>query len=101
MDIPDRRTPLDEAKFFTQKVVTYALLAIFAGVTGTVLYQSDQSERSMILQTVINMTLLAVGYWLGSSKGATDSNDAIGKIAQSAAPATAAAVAAVLFASPA
>jgi hypothetical protein len=75
-----RVNTIDEAKFATQKTVTYALLLIFAAVAGWVLYQNDQSERSMVLQTVINLTLLAVGYWLGASKAAADSNDAIGKI---------------------
>ena len=60
----------DEAKFSTQKVVTYILLLIFASVTANVLAGQDQAERSMLLQTVINLTLLAVGYWLGSSKAA-------------------------------
>lgn len=78
----DRRSPftIDEAKFSTQKILTYVLVGIFAAVTTNVLYVNDQSERSMILQTVINLTLLAVGYWLGSSKGAADSNETISKI---------------------
>lgn len=92
----EKRSPfsIDEAKFFTQKVVTFAILLIFAGTVATVLYQADQSERSMILQTVINLTLLAVGYWIGASKGAADSNDVIGKIAKGAPAVSAAAVAA-------
>ena len=79
----ERRT-MDEAKFGTQRIVTYALILIFASVTAVVLYQEDQSERSMVLQTVINLTLLAVGYWLGSSKGAADSRDAMSRIAEAA-----------------
>jgi len=92
----DRRQPfqVDEAKFSTQKGVTYILLFIFASVTANVLSGQDQAERSTILQTVINLTLLAVGYWLGSSKAATDTNAAMGRIAQGSAPAAAAAVAA-------
>lgn len=71
---------LDERKFSTQKVVTYILLAIFSAVTANVLAHADQSERSMILQTVINITLIAVGYWLGASKpanGERDHNDQV------------------------
>ena len=70
----ERRAPfqVDEAKFSTQKAITYALLTIFAAVTAVVLYQNDQSERSMVLQTIINLTLLGVGYWLGSSKDAAN-----------------------------
>lgn len=85
---------VDEAKFATQKIVTYALLTIFTGVTATILYQNDQSERSMILQTVINLTLLAVGYWVGASKTAADSTGSLGKIAESAGTQQAKAVAA-------
>lgn len=87
----ERRQPFqaDEAKFSTQKIVTYILLLIFASVTANVLMGQDQAERSMLLQTVINLTLLATGYWLGSSKAATDTNAAMGRIAQGSAPATA------------
>lgn len=80
--IERRSTPfvIDEAKFSTQKTITYLLLVIFTAVSANVLMNNDQSERSMVLQTVINLTLLAVGYWLGSSKGAADSNATIGSI---------------------
>ena len=64
---PERRR-LDEAKFSTQRVVTYLLILIFAAVTANVLLGADQAERSTILQTVINFTMIAVGYWLGASK---------------------------------
>ncbi len=86
-----RQNLLDEAKFSTQKMVTYILLMIFSAATTNVLLGTDQAERSTILQTIINLTILGVGYWLGSSKGATDSNASIGKIAESSAPAAAAA----------
>lgn len=92
----ERREPfvIDQAKFSTQREVTYVLLLLFVCVTGVVLYQSDQSERSMVLQTVINLTLLAVGYWLGASKAAADSNSSMSRIAEAAAPSAALAVAA-------
>jgi hypothetical protein len=72
--VEQRQTPfvIEEAKFSTQRVVTYVLLAIFAGVTAAVFFQNDQSERSTVLQTIINLTFLASGYWLGASKGAAD-----------------------------
>ena len=75
----ERRAPvlIDAAKFATQKFVTYILLLIFTGVTAIVFLDSDQSERSMVLQTIINLTLLAVGYWLGSSKNASDTREAM------------------------
>lgn len=85
---------VDQEKFATQRSVTFILLGVFIGVTIQVLYQNDQSERSMILQTVINLTLLAVGYWLGASKQAADTGGTLGKIAEGAAPAQARAVAA-------
>lgn len=88
-----RRSPfvVDEEKFSTQRTVTYALLCIFTSTAAWVLYQNDQSERSMILQTVINLTLLAVGYWLGASKQGQDASASQSRIAE-AAPAVAAAV---------
>ena len=98
----ERRKPfvIDEAKFATQKLVTYILLLLFSAVTANVLLGEDQAERSTILQTIINLTILGVGYWLGSSKGATDSNAAIGKIAEASAPVAAAAVAAATATTP-
>lgn len=77
---------LDEAKFSTQKIVTLILLIIFAAVTANVLAGTDQAERSTILQTVINLTILAAGYWLGSSKAASDSATAMGQIARATTP---------------
>ena len=92
----ERRQPFipDQAKFSTQREVTYVLLVIFAAVVFAVLYQNDQSERSMILQTVINLTLLAVGYWLGASKAAADQGQAMSRIAEASGPAAAAAASA-------
>lgn len=85
---------LDEAKFSTQRLVTYALLLIFTAVVANVLLNNDQAERSTIIQTVINFMTFVVGFWIGASKAANDANQAIGDIAKAAAPATAAAVAA-------
>lgn len=82
----DRRFAADEAKFATQKVVTYTLLCVFTGVVATVLYQNDPSERSMILQTIINLTLLAVGYWLGASDSGKKQQESMSRIAEKAAP---------------
>lgn len=62
----------DQEKFSTQRAVTYLIILIFAATTAFVFYNNDQSERSMVLQTIINLTLLAVGYWLGASKQAQD-----------------------------
>jgi sulfite exporter TauE/SafE len=92
MTIERRTQNLDAAKFSTQREVTYVLLGIFAAVVAAVLYQNDQSERSMVLQTVINLTLLAVGYWLGASKAAADQGQAMSRIAEAATPAAIVAV---------
>lgn len=79
-----RKVPfvLDEAKFGTQKIVTYVLLFFFmlAGLAVFLQYPSDQSERSTVLQTIINLTFLAAGFWLGSSKGAADNRDQLNKM---------------------
>ncbi len=85
---------IERAKFATQREVTYFLLVIFAGVVVAVFWQQDQQERSTVLQTVVNITLIAVGYWLGASKAAADSGQAMTRIAEAAAPVAAAAVAA-------
>lgn len=92
----ERRQPfvIDQAKFATQKVVTYFLLTLFAAAAVSVAIVNDQAERSTMLQTIINFTMLAVGFWLGSSKGAADKDAAISRIAEASAPVAAAAVAA-------
>lgn len=86
---------IDREKFATQRNVTYYLLLVFAGVTVAVFWPGgDQSERSTMMQTVINFTMLALGYWLGSSKGSIDKDASISRIAEASAPTAAAAVAA-------
>lgn len=85
---------VEQAKFTTQRQVTYVLLAIFTGVVIAVMYGQDQSERSTILQTVINLTIGAVAYWIGMSKGAADASQSVSRIAEASAPVAAAAVAA-------
>ena len=70
----ERREPQasDELKLSTQRLVTYIVLLIFAAVVSNVLVGQDQAERSTIIQTVINFTMLALGFWLGTSKGSVD-----------------------------
>ena len=83
--IERRKVPfsLDEEKFSTQKVVTYMIFLAFYAVIINVLFMTqDQSERSMILQTVINLTFLAAGFWIGTSKGAADARDQMAKMLQ-------------------
>jgi uncharacterized membrane protein len=71
----------DEAKFVTQRTVTVFILLIFAGVCGWVFYQdANESERATVLQTVINLAILVVSYWMGSSKGAADNRDQLNKL---------------------
>ena len=85
--IQERRKPfvVDEAKFDTQRLVTYVLLLIFAGVTVAVFWPGgDQSERSTMMQTVINFTMLALGFWLGTSKSSADKDVTAARIAQAA-----------------
>lgn len=84
----ERRAPfvVDEAKFSTQRLVTYIILLIFAAVTSSVLLGNDQAERSTIIQTVINFTMLALGFWLGTSKSSADKEITAAKILEAAAP---------------
>lgn len=75
---------VDEAKFATQRLVTYVLLLIFASVVAAVFLGQDQAERSMLIQTVINFTMLALGFWLGTSKSSADKDVTAARIAQAA-----------------
>lgn len=78
--IVDRREQpfiADQSKFATQRTITYVLLGVFIGVSfNVILFGTDQSERSIIIQTMINLVLLAVGFWLGSSKQSQDQTQA-------------------------
>jgi hypothetical protein len=75
---------VDEAKFSTQRLVTYVLLLIFACVVGIVFLGDDQAERSTVLQTVINFTMLALGFWLGTSKSSADKDITAARLARDA-----------------
>lgn len=85
----EKRAPfiVDEAKFSTQRLVTYIVLAIFAATAISVLTGQDQAERSTIIQTVINFTMMAMGFWLGTSKSSADKEITAAKILEAAAPA--------------
>jgi hypothetical protein len=78
----ERRQPflIEQEKFSTQKIVTYFLLVLFACVTVAVFWRDNDAERSTVLQTIINFTMLAIGFWLGSSKGAVDNREQLNKI---------------------
>ena len=81
--VEKRKVPfvIEEAKFSTQKIVTYVIFFIFAAVVVNVIFMTvDQSERSTIIQTIINLTFLAAGFWIGSSKGAADNRDQLNKM---------------------
>ena len=88
MSQPERRAPFvaDEAKFSTQRLVTYIILIIFTAVVANVLIGADQAERSTIIQTVINFAMLSIGFWLGTSKGAADKEVSAARILESAVP---------------
>lgn len=85
----DRREPfiVDEAKFATQRRVTYIVLLMFSAVTANVLLGTDQAERSTIIQTIINFTMLALGFWLGTSKSSADKEQTAARILEAAVPA--------------
>ena len=89
MSQPERRSipfAADEAKFSTQRLVTYVILIIFASVVANVLIGQDQAERSTIIQTVINFAMLSIGFWLGTSKSSADKEVTAARILESAVP---------------
>ncbi len=88
MMILERRANADEQKLSTQRFVTYVLLIIFAAENAYVFSGTDQAERSTMMQTVINFTMLAVGFWLGSSKSSADKDASLSRIVEGVAPPT-------------
>ena len=57
----------EEQKYAIQRLVTLILLLIFACVTVASFLGEDQAERSTVIQTTVNLLMLAVGYWFGKS----------------------------------
>jgi uncharacterized membrane protein YwzB len=57
----------EEQKYAIQRLVTLILLLIFTGVTVASFVGADQAERSTVIQTTVNLLMLAVGYWFGKS----------------------------------
>ena len=78
----ERRKPfvLDEQKFSTQRIVTYAIIAIFSAVTAWVLWCGTVEQRSIIIQCVIGLMIGAIAFWMGSSKGAVDNRDQLNRM---------------------
>lgn len=72
----DQPFAAEEQKFATQRNLTYIVVAVFACVVLNVLLGTEDAERSMILQTVINIVMLVLGFWFGSSKQSQDQTQA-------------------------
>jgi hypothetical protein len=78
---------IDSGKEYPRLALTAAIIAYFG-------YALLFHWTNGIEETLKNITMLAVGFWLGSSKGATDSGDRankaldIAQAAQAAAPST-------------
>ena len=68
----EKRFNADAARFRSQYILTLLILAVFAGVNGAVFWSSDSGMMTAIVQSDIALTLLAAGYWFGSSKGSAD-----------------------------
>lgn len=68
----------EKAKFATQREVTLIIFGLFAvAVVSVMMYGGTQAERSTILQTIVALALFASGYWLGSSKAASDAQNPV------------------------
>ena len=68
----ERRFNADAARFRSQYVLTLLILAVFAGANGAIFWTGDSGMMTAIVQADIALTLLAAGYWFGSSKGSAD-----------------------------
>lgn len=78
----DRRNTFisEEAKFLTQKELTYAVVFIFFLAAGWTFYRGSDAQQATVLQTIINLVIAGFSYWIGSSKGAADNRDQLNKM---------------------
>lgn len=58
-------------------VVSIMILVIFGFAYGVCLYFKITDQISSFGQAAINMAMIAVGYWLGSSSGSEKKSDTI------------------------
>ena len=70
----EKRFNADAARFRSQYILTLLILAVFAGVNAAVFLTGDNGMKTAIVQADIALTLLAAGYWFGSSKTAADND---------------------------
>lgn len=76
----ERRFLAEEEKFSTQRVVSYCVMIIFTAVTAWILHFGTQDQKSIIIQTVINLVIGVVAFWIGSSKGSADKEAQLNRI---------------------
>lgn len=77
MKLFERRYDAEEAKFSTQRTLTYYVVSMFGLVTAWVLYYGSQEQRSIIIQCWIGIMIAGWQYWIGSSKDKNQLNKLI------------------------
>lgn len=75
-----RRPPLDEAKFATQKRLVYVMVFIFAASAVWVFWKGDEAQQAAYVQTIINLTIAGFMYFIGSSKGSGEKETQLNKL---------------------
>jgi hypothetical protein len=69
--------PISRVPVIGALVVSIMILAIFGFAYGVCLYFKITDQISSFGQAAINMAMIAVGYWLGSSSGSEKKSDTI------------------------
>lgn len=88
-DIPAVPTPpMDQRKVTTlgALIVSVMILIIFGFAYGVCLWFKIPDQVTSFGQAAINMAMIAVGYWLGSSSGSNKKDDAIAAMKTPPAP---------------
>ena len=73
-------------KWWVQPFLAFALLFGFLGVTGLIVWRSDDKYEQMVIVALISLITGALGYYFGSSSSSAKKDDV--NAAQSAALAT-------------
>ena len=68
----ERRFSVDEAKFTTQRAVTFYIFMLVTAVIGVICWRGEVDDIKNIFNVLVPFFASVIGYWIASSKGSAD-----------------------------